>query len=100
MSKTMKSSVMIVSPLCRRILRASILILSYMLVSAHVYAYIGPGAGLSAIGSLFALVSAVCITILGFVWYPVKRLLRRKKPPVAAQTGPVTDEKDKQSAAE
>jgi hypothetical protein len=39
-------------------------------------AYIGPGAGLSAIGSLVALVGAFFLLLAGFVWYPVKRLLR------------------------
>jgi hypothetical protein len=42
-------------------------------------AYIGPGAGLSAIGSLLALIGAVLLAIVGFVWYPVRRLLRRGK---------------------
>lgn len=45
------------------------------------HAYIGPGAGLSAIGSLVALVAAVFIGILGFVWFPIKRLMRRMKSP-------------------
>jgi len=39
-------------------------------------AYIGPGLGMSAIGSFFALVGAVFLGILGFLWYPVKRLLK------------------------
>jgi hypothetical protein len=46
-------------------------------------AYVGPGAGLSALGSLLALIAAVLVAIAGFVWYPVKRLLRRRNPPVA-----------------
>ena len=47
--------------------------------SAPVFAYIGPGAGLSAVGSVLALVGAVLLMILGFVWYPVKRILVRKR---------------------
>ena len=50
-----------------------------LMFSAPVYAYIGPGAGLSAIGSVLALVGAVLLMILGFVWYPVKRILVRKR---------------------
>ena len=42
-------------------------------------AYIGPGGGLSAIGAFLALVFAILIAIFGFVWYPVKRLLRSRK---------------------
>jgi hypothetical protein len=41
-------------------------------------AYVGPGAGLSAIGSLLALLAAVALALVGFVWYPAKRLLRRR----------------------
>lgn len=45
-------------------------------------AYIGPGAGLTAVGTAVALVGAVVLAIVGFVWYPVKRLrakLRERK---------------------
>ena len=41
-------------------------------------AYIGPGAGISAIGTLLVLLGAVLLSILGFVWFPLKRLLRNK----------------------
>jgi hypothetical protein len=49
------------------------------------FAYIGPGAGISAIGTALALIAALLLAIVGFVWYPVKRLLgsRRKTQPVA-----------------
>lgn len=50
-------------------------------------AYIGPGAGLSAIGTLVALVGAVLLAIVGFVWYPVKRLLKGRKK-TSAETEP------------
>lgn len=42
-------------------------------------AYVGPGAGLSAIGSVLALILGFFVAILGFVWYPVKRLIKGKK---------------------
>ena len=40
-------------------------------------AYLGPGAGLSAIGSVVSVISAVFLAIVGFIWYPIKRLFRR-----------------------
>ena len=43
------------------------------------FAYFGPGTGLSAIGALLALLVGVVVAVLGFIWYPVKRLLGRKK---------------------
>ena len=42
------------------------------------FAYVGPGTGLSAIGAFFAFIFAMFVGILGFFWYPVKRLLRRR----------------------
>lgn len=42
-------------------------------------AYIGPGAGLSALGAFLAVVFGVIIAVVGFVWYPLKRLLRKIK---------------------
>ena len=42
-------------------------------------AYIGPGAGLSVIGTVLAVIGALFLLILGFIWYPIKRLLRGRK---------------------
>lgn len=37
-------------------------------------AYAGPGGVLTAVGALVALLAAIAASILGFVWYPLKRL--------------------------
>ncbi len=51
-------------------------------------AYVGPGAGLTAIGTVLALIAAVALAVVGFVWYPVKRMLRREPDaPPDAQRG-------------
>ena len=42
------------------------------------FAYVGPGTGMTAIGTFIAFVFGILIAILGFVWYPVKRLLKKK----------------------
>ena len=47
-------------------------------------AYIGPGAGIGAIGTVVAVIGAILLMIVGFVWYPVKRLMKRFKQPVEA----------------
>ncbi len=60
----------------------NILSLSFFLtfiVTSNAWAYIGPGVGLSAIGVVIALLAAGILFILGFVWYPVKRLLLKMK---------------------
>jgi len=43
------------------------------------FAYIGPGAGLGALGTAIALLAAVILLVVGFVWYPLKRFLRNRK---------------------
>ena len=52
-------------------------------------AYIGPGAGISAIGSLLVPIAAVLVAIVGFIWFPMKRLMknRRKVPSEAVNKG-------------
>lgn len=37
-------------------------------------AYIGPGAALSAFGAAAALIGALLFAIVGFLWYPLKRV--------------------------
>jgi hypothetical protein len=39
-------------------------------------AYVGPGAGLTAIGAAVAFLGAIVLAVIGFIWYPIKRLLR------------------------
>lgn len=66
------------------------------LTPAIANAYIGPGAGLSALGSLLALLGAALLTIVGFVWYPVKRMLRKWRATHAAED----DQEDESPATE
>jgi hypothetical protein len=46
------------------------------LIPEPVYGYVGPGAGLAIIGAAIAFVASLFLGILGFVWYPFKRLYR------------------------
>jgi hypothetical protein len=55
-----------------------------MVTAARADAYIGPGAGVSVLGTVAAFIGAVIFAIVGFVWYPLKRLmnaLRRARRP-------------------
>ena len=49
------------------------------LLPGQAAAYVGPGAGLTAIGTAVAVIGAFLLLIVGFVWYPVKRLLRGRR---------------------
>ena len=50
-----------------------------LLAADPAFAYMGPGSGLAFVGSLVALVGAVVVGLFGFVWYPVKRLMRARR---------------------
>ncbi|TNE65674.1 MAG: hypothetical protein EP335_05195 [Alphaproteobacteria bacterium] len=53
-------------------------------VTASANAYVGPGAGLSLLGALWALLLAL-ITAIGFIAaWPVRKFLRRRKAKQAA----------------
>jgi hypothetical protein len=45
---------------------------------------LGPGVGLSAIGALLALIVGVIVAFFGFIWYPLRRLWRRRDAAGAA----------------
>lgn len=53
--------------------------LIFLLTSLPAYAYLGPGVGLSAIGSIVAFIGTLLLLLIGFVWYPLKRLLNFTK---------------------
>lgn len=65
------------------ILILSLMVIALLLVAPqNAGAYIGPGAGITAIGTVIAFIGAILLAIVGFVWYPIKRLLammRRKR---------------------
>jgi hypothetical protein len=65
-----------------------------LLHAAATAAYVGPGAGISLVGSLFGLVSAVVIAIGVVLLWPIRRLIRRIKGgtgPGAAAAEPPAD---------
>lgn len=52
-----------------------------------VLCYVGPGGALSAIGAFVALLAAVVLAAIGFVWYPIKRLLGALRRRSQSQAG-------------
>ncbi|MFO7652309.1 MAG: hypothetical protein R6X25_00645 [Candidatus Krumholzibacteriia bacterium] len=65
---------------CAALLRATVAAtLSIGLTCGEALAYTGPGAGLTAIGAFLALVAGLLLAIVGFLWYPLKKLLRRMR---------------------
>ncbi|MGE0231969.1 MAG: hypothetical protein AB7O39_03470 [Flavobacteriaceae bacterium] len=46
---------------------------------ATAFAYVGPGAGLSLLGALWALVAAIAAAIVMIVAWPVRKMLRSRR---------------------
>lgn len=63
------------------------LIAALVALSTPAYAYLGPGAGLGAVGALVAIVLGVLLLLVGFVWYPIKRMLKKKRASADAAAG-------------
>jgi len=45
---------------------------------APAHAYVGPGAGLGVIGTLFGIGAAIVLAMFGLLWYPLKRAFGKK----------------------
>jgi hypothetical protein len=59
-----------------------------LLTAMPAEAYIGPGAGMGVFGAIVALFGALFLLVVGFVWYPIKRLigaLRRRESPASGR---------------
>lgn len=62
-----------------RILKfAAFIVIILLFQPQNLLAYVGPGTGMSAIGTFVAFVFGIIVAILGFIWYPIKRLLKKK----------------------
>ena len=62
------------------ILIFSLVVIALLLTAPQsTVAYIGPGAGIAAIGTVIALIGGILLAILAFLWYPIKRLLAKIK---------------------
>mgnify|MGYP005997985091 FL=1 len=59
-------------------MRLILLALCAAFVAAPASAYVGPGAGLGALAATLAIVLGVVLLAVGFLWYPIKRMMRKK----------------------
>jgi len=61
----------------RNAIKVSILVL--LAATSPAQAYIGPGMGGGAIAVVFGILAAIFMAIFGFIYYPVKRWLKKRK---------------------
>lgn len=70
-----------------------ILLLVALLALAAVpaQAYVGPGAGISVLGSLLGILATIVVAIGAILFWPIRKLLRRRKAasaPVSTEAAP------------
>ena len=53
--------------------------ISFFLIAHPAQAYVGPGIGLGAIGVFLGIVLSILLAVLGIIWYPFKRLIKKIK---------------------
>lgn len=57
-----------------------ILLISALLVSASpALAYVGPGAGISVLGSLLSILATIVVAIGAIIFWPLRKFLKRRK---------------------
>lgn len=53
-------------------------------VSPAALAYIGPGAGMTLIGSLLSVIGAILLAVVAVLAWPIRKMLKRRKAAKAA----------------
>ena len=51
----------------------------FCLITTPSFAYLGPGIGGGAIAATVGIIVAIFAALFGLIWFPIKRLLRKRK---------------------
>ena len=51
----------------------------FCLISTSSFAYLGPGVGGGVIAATIGVVLAIIAALFGLIWFPVKRLLKKRR---------------------
>ena len=54
------------------------------MVSIDAQAYVGPGLGAGAIGMILGVLASILLAVFAIFWYPIKRLLKKRRQDDAA----------------
>ncbi len=60
-----------------------------------VYAYVGPGLGVGAIGTVLGVVGAFFLALFAVIYYPIKRVLKKWKTKQEAKKSKISGESKK-----
>jgi hypothetical protein len=53
--------------------------LLFSLAAGPLHAYVGPGAGISVLGSLLGILATILVAIGAIIFWPVRKLMKRRK---------------------
>ena len=53
--------------------------INFCLITTSSFAYLGPGVGSGVIAATLGIIVAIFAVLFGLIWFPVKRLLKRRK---------------------
>jgi hypothetical protein len=67
------------------------IVLVLTLLATPAYAYIGPGAGITVLGALWAVVVALVLAVAAVFLWPLRALLRRRRAPHPADSAASVD---------
>ena len=51
----------------------------FCLIATSSFAYLGPGVGGGVITATIGIIVAIFAALLGLIWFPIKRLLKKRK---------------------
>ena len=50
-----------------------------VLLTSTAFAYVGPGAGISVLGSLFSILATIVVAIGAIIFWPLRKYMKRRK---------------------
>ena len=53
--------------------------LFFLFITTSSYAYLGPGIGGGVLAATVGIIVAIFAALFGLIWFPVKRLLKKRK---------------------
>jgi preprotein translocase subunit SecF len=59
--------------------KTALLLVLIVIFPNYANAYIGPGLGAGTIGVILGIVGSLFIALFAIIWYPLKRLFKKKK---------------------
>jgi len=68
-----------------------ILLVVALIFSCPAAAYIGPGAGISVLGSIMGILATIFVAIGAILFWPLRKMLKKRRQANSAETAPESD---------